>query len=208
MDKSNSIINMNNKLLPLCLLVVALGHASFSQDNAAKDKERKNREEREAARKRSIEAALPIVEDANFSIDITSKKNTFYGGEFIGADITLKNNGANEMRASPDEVETFFDIEMTGGLYGGQVERLPGSFRRYAGSMNIYHLLPGRKMSGSVSLSSLFDMSLAGTYNIKVSKRFRLKDAKGQAVTITSNTLTVKVTSDAPLSQWDAGVGP
>lgn len=181
-----TIINMN-KLLPTCLLVVTLGHASFSQDDTAKDKEKL--EARREAMKREMDEELPTVEEANFSIDTSSKKNTFYGGESIWADITLKNNGTSGTRVSPYPVETFFDIDVTGPPYGVQVPRLPGSYRRYAGSMNTYHLLPGGKMSGSVSLSNLLDMSPAGTYKVKVSKRFRLHDAKGEPVTITSNTL-------------------
>ncbi len=196
-----TIINMN-KLLPTCLLVVTLGHASFSQDSAAKDKARKDREKWEAMSKRSIEAHLPIVEEANFSIDITTKKNTFYGGEPIWADITLKNNGGGNSWMSLDPVENFYNIQVIGPC--GVVDSSPSRFmRRFAGSISGCYLRRGNDLSGSVALSNLFDMSLAGTYKIKVSKRFRLKDAKGEAVTITSNTLEVKVTSDAPISRWN-----
>lgn len=214
------MINMNNKLLPLCLLVVALGHAALSQDDTTeKNDSAKERaafdatiqKAMEAARKRaayeamvknSKEAHLPIVEEANFSIDITSKKNSFYGGEPVWVDITLKNNGGGNPWFSLDPVEDFYDIQVT-GLYG-VVDDSPSRFmRRFAGSIPGYYLRRGKDLSGSVALNNLFDMSLAGTYRIKVAKRFRLKNAKGEPVTITSNTLEVKVTSDAPISQWN-----
>lgn len=202
------MINMNNKILLTCLFVVALCHASISQDDTAKDKEGKDMEAREAALKKSVEANLPIVEEANFSIHITSKKDSFSTGESTQVYVILKNNGHNKTRVFPYPVETFFEINVVGPPYNVQVPRLSSSFRRYAGSMNTYDFLPGGKMSGSIILTNLFDMSLAGTYKIIVSKRFRLKNTKGEPVTITSNTLQIEVASDAPLSQWDAGIGP
>jgi len=198
--------NMNNKILLTCFLVVAQCHASISQDDTAK--ERKNMEAHEAVLKRSMEANLPIAEDPNFSIDVTSKKDSFSAGEPTQVYITLKNNGHKKTRVFPYPVETFFEINIIGPPYGAQVPRLSSSFRRYAGSMNTYELLAGERMSGSIILTNLFDMSLAGTYKITVSKRFRLKNAKGEAVTITSNTLQIEVASDAPLSKWEAGIGP
>lgn len=202
MDKRNSVIHMN-KLLTICFLVAALGHTSFSQDDMVNQKaDRERLEARISEEQKWKEAHLPIMEESNFSIDIASKKNQFYGGESIQVNIALKNNGGNKTQLSLGEVETFFDIDVTGRY--GEADSLPSRFmRRHVGSMNIRTLLPDGTFSGSVILSNLFDMSLAGTYKIKVSKRFRLKDAKGEPVTITSNTLEVKVASDAPISRWD-----
>lgn len=195
------MIPMNNKLLPICLLIIVLGHASLSQEDATK---KNDLAAREAALKRSMDAALPIVEDANLSIDITEKKDTFAGGESVQIDVTLKNNGASKTRLVMVPLEVFYDVEVVGPF--GAVPKLSSSsslLRRFAGSDEGFNLSRTRSKSGSIILSNLFDMAVAGTYKIKVSKRFRLKDAKGQPVTIASNTLEVKVTSDAPISQWN-----
>ncbi|PQV63389.1 hypothetical protein B1R32_11244 [Abditibacterium utsteinense] len=78
--------------------------------------------------------------------------------------------------------------------------------RRYSGYSRMFNLGRDKPLSGWVILNNLFDMSLSGTYKIKVSKRFRVLDLKIAPVTIASETLTVKVTSDSPTSGWTSVV--
>lgn len=190
------------KTLTTCLLVVALCPFAFSQDKTAKERDAaKDLADRKAAMQRSIDAAMPVVEDADLGINIASKKNQFYGGEPIRVNITLMNTGNGPLAFMQAPAEMVYDIQVIDSL-GLPVENLPSrSMRHYGGSMRIATLRHGESLSGWVNVSNLFDMSLNGTYKVKVSKRFRIQKTK-EPVTITSNTLTVQVTSDSPTSGW------
>ncbi|PQV63390.1 hypothetical protein B1R32_11245 [Abditibacterium utsteinense] len=93
--------------LTTSLLVLALTQTSFSQDTAAKDMEAKK-----AMMKRLKEANPTIIENTNLSINLSAKKNEFYGGEPIKLDITLKNNGNEKTTIAPIEIENFYLIEV------------------------------------------------------------------------------------------------
>lgn len=194
-------MNTMKRTLTTCLLLALLCPLAFSQDKASKERDAaKDLAERKAALQ-STDADLPIVEEAKMSINITSKKNQFYGGEPITVDTTLTNNGNGNPVLMQYPVEMLYDIQVIDSL-GLPVESLPSrSMRRYGGSTKTITLRHNESLSGWLTLSNLFDMSLNGTYKVKVSKRFRLQKTK-EPVTISSNTLTIEVTSDSPTSGW------
>ena len=189
-------------LFTICLCAVVLCYVSSAQDNTTTQDKR--RQDREAAIKKAADADLPIIEDTDFSINIISEKAQYGGGELIQVDVTFKNDGASKTKLSWIPVERFFDIKMI-GPYGDKVATpiLPSySERRFSSEEGRFlDLGRTRVLPGTIFPNHIFDMSLAGKYQMQVSKRFRLQGQE-EPVAIRSNTLEIEVTSTTPTAQW------
>ena len=146
---------------------------------------------------------LPTVVDDKFTIEVSSKTAKFEGGQPIQVDITLKNNGESTPSTSDSPVEIFFDIEVTSPYERSHPPLMPSlNSRRYGGSSRVFNFGNGYTLSGWIMLSNIYDMSIAGTYTVTVSKRFRYQDARKGLVVIRSHPFTIDVPRDAPVSSW------
>jgi hypothetical protein len=153
---------------------------------------------------RPEEINLPTIQNAQMSIEVSAKKKEFVKGELVQVDITILNEGANRTKVFLYDVEEFFDIDVIGpdGLAADKAPPL-----RYAGSVALIDLNRNPRLTGSVTLNRLFDMSRPGDYKITASKKFRLADANKPSVKIKSSSFSVQVTLEPSRSQWHSIVG-
>lgn len=191
-----ALMNTLNKTFVLSLVSLALGSSPLSKLVLA---------QQAVGVLRADEVDLPILQNSQMSIDVTSKKKEFVKGEPVQVDITLKNEGANKTKVTIDDVEQFFDIDVI-GPDSLPAEKFPPI--RYGGSRAMRELNRNPALTGTVTLSQLFIMSRPGEYKVTVSKKFRFENANKPALTVKSELLTLHVTPEPRRSQWHSIVGP
>lgn len=134
-----------------------------------------------------------------YTLSVETQNDTYRIGDKISVRVRLKNVSEDTVRIRQATPFRTFDIELKlpDGkkapltLFGQRV-----LFSGALGSKSARELKPSEEYESSFNLSRIFDMTLAGKYDLTVSKKVWIRDGGTKTKTVSSPSLTISVTEE------------